>query len=67
MVVRDLAACGRNPRERRVVRDEDLLEGELVAARDLSYRLHELADVAALKQAMRSACVNRRLAARGRT
>ena len=52
-----------NPRGRRVVRDEDLLEGELLPARALADRLHELAAVATLKQAMRTACVHRRRAA----
>ena len=63
MVVRDLAACGRNPRGQRVVRGWGSAADDLLAARDLADRLHELADVAVLKQAMRTACVHRRRAA----
>ena len=52
----------RNPRGRRFVGDEDLLEGELLAVVDVANRLHEPADVAALEGAMRAARVHRHLA-----
>jgi len=62
VVVRDLALDEQELARGRVVRDEDLLEGELLAVVDVANRLHEPADVAALEDAMRPACVHSHLA-----
>jgi len=62
VAVRDLAVDEQELTPRRVVRNEDLLEGELLAVVDVANRLHEPADVAALEDAMRPACVHSHLA-----
>ena len=62
VVVRDLSVDEQELARGRVVRDEDLLKGELLAVVDVADRLHEPADVAALEDAMHAARVHRHLA-----